>query len=201
MTPENLRFRLRNGCPPLASNGVVIARASAPLILFGSLALASCHGVGGGSKAEGSGGASEDAAAKAVSPVALPPPCVEFLGQFQCWLRAAGNAVADIGRAVGNARASFEARPQAAEACERAMVFRAKLIASAGCAHPGGDARNLPLAVPAECPPGEHFFVRSDGHVSGCHRDCTVPADCPVGASCISEGSAADGPIDEPFCE
>jgi hypothetical protein len=179
----------------------MMAHVSPPLTLLGALAVASCHARGGGSPPGVSVGAAEDSTATTASPIALPPPCVELLAQLQCWLRAAGNDADAIGRALSNARASFEARPDAAVACERVMAFRAELIASVGCTHAGGDARTLPPSVPAPCRPGEYFFVRRDGHVSGCHRDCTFPTDCPVGTSCKSVGSAAGGPIDEPFCE
>jgi len=180
----------------------MIARAPAFHILFGVFVGASCHAGGGGSPPGVGVGAAEDGAANtAAPPGALAPPCVELLGQLQCWLRSAGNETEAVARAVGNARASFETRPEAAEACERAMVFRAELVASVGCTHAGGDARTLPPGVPVPCRPGEHFFVRRDGHVSGCHRDCTFPTDCPVGTSCNSVGSAAGGPIEEPFCE
>jgi hypothetical protein len=176
-------------------------RVAVPLTLFGSLALASCHGSSGGSPTGVGVGAAEDPGVKTASAIPLPPSCIELLEQLECWLRAAGNEPGAIAQAIGNARASFEARPEAAESCERVQVFRAELIASAGCAHPGDAARNLPPSAPAPCRPGEHFFVRRDGHVSGCHRDCTVAADCPVGTSCTSVGSAAGGPIEEPFCE
>lgn len=172
-------------------------RTTMALVLLGGAALVSCRNAGSGSRVEG--GVVGDAGVLA-APV-LPPPCTEFLRQYRCWLRASGSNGADVDRAVGNARASFESRPLSAESCERAMVFRAEPFASTGCAHAGDDSRELPLAVAIECPPGEHFFVRRDGHVSGCHRDCTVTADCPDGSSCKSEGSAAGGPIDERFCE
>jgi hypothetical protein len=59
----------------------------------------------------------------------------------------------------------------------------------------------LPDSAAVECPAGEFFFVRRDGHVSGCHRDCTSSADCPSGSACESTGSVPGGPIEEPFCE
>jgi hypothetical protein len=174
-----------------------VATKGSALVFVGALGLASCRSEKSTSPAEVSAGEGPAAGGAAV----LPDPCVDFLRKVRCWLRAAGNDAAEVDRAVGNARASFEARPQPAEACERASVFRAELIASAGCAHAGGDSSKLPAAVPVECPTGEYFFMRRDGHVSGCHRDCALPADCPDGSRCASVGSAADGPIDEPFCE
>jgi hypothetical protein len=81
------------------------------------------------------------------------------------------------------------------------MALRADLLASAGCAHAGDDLSKLPPAVAAVCPAGEHFFVRRDGHVSGCHRECALPADCPGGSLCASIGSVAGGPTDQSFCE
>jgi hypothetical protein len=177
----------------------MIAHAKVFLAALAVVGLGSCRSSSGGSQVE-LGAAASVPGASAVSPTALPPPCVEFLGQLQCWLRASGNGPDDVEHAVSNARASFEAHPQRAESCERAMVYRHQLIASTGCAH-AGEAPKLPPGVAADCPPTEHFFVRQDGHVSGCHRDCTLPADCPGGSSCTGLGSAAGGPIDERFCE
>lgn len=176
---------------------LAVAMKGLALVVIGALGLASCRSAKNSPQEEVGAGDNPTPSGAAV----LPDPCIEFLRQVRCWLRAAGNDTADVDRAVGNARASFEGRPHAAEACERASVFRADLIASSGCAHAGGDATKLPDATPAQCPEGEHFFVRRDGHVSGCHRDCTLPADCPDGSRCASLGSAAGGPIDEQFCE
>jgi hypothetical protein len=173
--------------------------APASQALIGMLVLVSCRSVVRGSAGDVIG--AKEPAATAVSPPVLPQSCIEFLERLQCWLRASGNAPADIDRAVSNTRASFTTRPKAAESCEHAVVFRTERFASAGCVDPGADARSLPPGVRAECAPGEFFFVRQDGHVSGCHRDCAVPEDCPSGSSCTASGSAAGGPIDEPFCE
>jgi hypothetical protein len=49
--------------------------------------------------------------------------------------------------------------------------------------------------------PGEFFFLRRDGRISGRHRDCALPADCPDGSSCKSIGTAPGGPVEEQFCE
>jgi hypothetical protein len=171
--------------------------------LLASVALAGCRGGGRASSSDGGrrAAAPDDSTAEQESPRPLPPGCVQLLSQLQCWLRASGNSGADVGRAVGNARAVFEARPDAAAACERAANFGRAAIGSAGCGDLNGDVRDLPASALAGCAPGEHFFVRRDGHVSGCHRDCTTTDDCPAGAKCESTGSAAGGPVDEPFCE
>jgi hypothetical protein len=127
--------------------------------------------------------------------------CVQFLAQLQCWLRASGNGPSDVSRAVGNARFAFEGWSASAEVCEHAAYLRSAAFGSAGCQDLNGDVRDLPPAAAVECPEGEFFFVRIDGHVSGCHQDCITDEDCASGATCASTGSAAGGPIDEPFCE
>jgi hypothetical protein len=175
-------------------------RAFTLLALVGALALPRCHSTGGGSPSDG-GAVPDDPASSAAAPALLPPPCVEFLGQLQCWLRASGNDARDVDRAVGLARASFEARPSPAGACEHAMVFRAEMIGAAGCAHAAAALGQLPPSASPDCPPGEFFFLRRDGRISGCHRDCTLPSDCPAGSSCKSVGTAPGGPVDENFCE
>ena len=62
-------------------------------------------------------GRSDDAGAPFVEWAALPAPCAQFLAQLQCWLRASGNDTTEVDRAVGDARALFEARSDAAESC------------------------------------------------------------------------------------
>jgi hypothetical protein len=177
----------------------MIARGLTVMGFVGAVILVSCRSQTSGSYSGGTGAASAGPAASHGEPDTLPGPCIDFLGRLRCLLRAAGNGPADVDRAVSDARASFEERPQAAEFCERAMVYRAELMASVGCANAGSDA--LPHGARAECVPGEHFFVRRDGHVSGCRRECVVAADCADGSSCVAVGSAAGGPIDEHFCE
>lgn len=135
------------------------------------------------------------------TPPVLPPPCAEFLFQLRCWLRASGNGDVDVRRAVGNARARLEAQPSPSSICESAMVYRHDAIAAAGCSDVRPDLDALPTGEPIPCTEHEYFFVRRDGHVAGCHRDCTTSGDCPRGQSCSSTGSTAGGPIDERFCE
>jgi len=135
------------------------------------------------------------------APVPVPASCVEFMSQLQCWLRASGNPEMDVERAVGNTRARMERRPNAEQVCEAAMVYRRDLIGAAGCAHATPDVNALPASALATCGPGEFFFVRRDGHVSGCRRECALPSDCPAGTRCAPTGAAAGGPIDERFCE
>lgn len=153
-----------------------------------------------GSTASPGAAASQGTAPIEVAPP-LPPGCVQFLAQLQCWLRASGNAPEAVTRAVGNARAVFEAHPDAATTCERAASARRPEIGSAGCNDVNGDLRELPASSRAQCPPDEHFFIRRDGRVSGCHPDCATSDDCPRWQSCTGIGTAAGGPIDEPFCE
>jgi len=143
----------------------------------------------------------EASAASPTVPSPLPSSCVEFLSQLQCWLRASGNPARDVERAVGNTRARMERRADAAGACERAMVYRRELIGAAGCAHVAPEVDTLPASALAECAAGEFFFVRADGHVAGCRRECALASDCPAGTTCLSTGSAAGGPIDNRFCE
>jgi hypothetical protein len=194
--------------PPPATSAFSLAASIAPPIAFVAIVVlaacqASCQSAVDRANANVDISSAEIPASPtiAVAPLALPDPCVDFLSQLTCWLRAAGNSPADVDRAVGNARARFEARPNADEACEAAMVYRHELLGAAGCAHAFVDPLALPTSAIAECPPGEYFFVRRDGHVSGCHRDCSLRADCPEGSSCTATGSAAGGPIDEHFCE
>jgi hypothetical protein len=82
-----------------------------------------------------------------------------------------------------------------------AKTFRHGKFEAIGCAEVPGDLRSLPASKPAACPPEEHFFIRRDGRVIGCRRDCAETKDCPQGSSCASIGSAPGGPIDEPFCD
>jgi hypothetical protein len=171
--------------------------------MLAALAAVSCRTMSTATPAV-AGSQAADSGAPAVeadfAPV-LPEPCVEFLSQLRCWLRAAGNGDGEVERAVGNARAHIESWSQRDETCEQAMVHRSQAIGAAGCSHVPAATASLPASVRAECSPGEYFFVRRDGHVSGCQRDCTFTSDCPSGKRCESTGTAAGGPIDEAFCE
>jgi hypothetical protein len=137
----------------------------------------------------------------------LPPSCVQFLLQARCWLRKSNNDAWEVDRALGAARASFEAPAPwgpphaAADYCEMAQTFRRSKFEAIGCATASGDLHSLPASQPAACPPDQHFFVRRDGRVIGCRPDCVDDKDCPAGSSCASFGSAPGGPIDEPFCD
>ncbi len=173
--------------------------ASFCLAMTAVLALVSCRS--GASGTSGNVAVPKDTALPEAAPAALPGSCVELLAKLQCWLRASGDPPADVARAVGNARASLAKRLGASESCNQTLTFRAARFASAGCASSDVSLSNLPPAAAIECPPGEFFFVRQDGHLSGCHRDCTVSADCPAGSTCSSVGSAAGGPTEEQFCE
>ena len=176
---------------------------TASLVVAAGVALAYCRSGGSGPSHEAARAAT--AAADTESPLetvpALPPGCVQFLSQLQCWLRARGNAPADVTRAIANARYVMESRSDAAVACERGANLRRREIGSAGCSDLNGDMRDLPASAEIECGPDAHFFVRRDGRVSGCHHDCSSSDDCSAGEECNSIGSAAGGPIDEPFCE
>jgi hypothetical protein len=82
-----------------------------------------------------------------------------------------------------------------------AKTFRRSKLQAIGCAEATADLRALPASHAAACGPGEHFFIRRDGRVMGCRRDCTDAKDCPEGSACKNLGSAPGGPIDEPFCD
>jgi hypothetical protein len=139
--------------------------------------------------------------------VELPASCVIFLAQLQCRLRVTGNEAPAIDLALGALRASLEAPSVAGvvgdlEArCKNDMRVRQPAIAAAGCGDAVGRLGDLPPSHPANCAPQEFFFVRSDGRVAGCRRDCTNSRDCPTGTSCTAIGYAPGGPLDEPFCE
>jgi hypothetical protein len=81
------------------------------------------------------------------------------------------------------------------------MAFRRTTYRQAGCEGVVLDTSAIPRAHLVTCPADQHFFVRSDGRVAGCHPDCTTNKDCPSGSTCWAIGSAPGGPIDEPFCE
>jgi hypothetical protein len=137
----------------------------------------------------------------------LPASCVTFLAEIQCRLRASGNEGPTIDRALGALRASLEAPPPTDVVtdpdgrCKNDIRMRRSAIESAGCEGAVGRLADLPPSRPANCGPQEFFFVRSDGHVSGCRRDCVGSQDCPAGTSCTAIGFAPGGPLDEPFCE
>jgi hypothetical protein len=138
---------------------------------------------------------------------ALPAGCVLFLSQLDCWLRKAGNEPERVDVAVGGARAVFESRPAGAAAedtearCERAMAGTRMSLEAIGCEDVRAALAALPPSDPVACPPDEHFFIRRDGWIAGCHADCATSADCPRGSSCSSIGSSPGGPIEEAFCE
>jgi hypothetical protein len=131
----------------------------------------------------------------------LPPACVSFLKEERCWLRSVGNSEDRVELAIGDARAVYERWHESADACRVETQFETTAFEAVGCAHAGDDPRPLPGAARAECPPGTFFFVRQDGHVSGCRPTCTVAEDCDDGSRCSGTGSSAGGPIQEPFCE
>jgi hypothetical protein len=140
------------------------------------------------------------------SPV-LPAGCVLFLTQLDCWLRRAANEPEQVDIAVGTARAVFESRPAGAPAedtearCQRAMAGTRMSLEAIGCENVHADPSALPPADLVACPPDQHFFIRRDGWIAGCHSDCATSADCPKGSSCSSIGSSPGGPIEEAFCE
>jgi hypothetical protein len=144
---------------------------------------------------------------KANATSALPPACVVFLSQLDCWLRRAGNEPEQVDIAVGTARATFESRPVGAPIedtqarCERAMAGTRLSLEAIGCEDVHANASALPPADPVGCPPDQHFFIRRDGWVAGCHPDCATSADCPKGSSCSSIGTSPGGPIEDAFCE
>jgi len=110
---------------------------TASLALTSALALGACRNMGRGAPKDI--GAAETSSASTAPPLVLPVPCIEFLGELQCWLRSSGNAPVDVEHAVGNARSSFQRQSKAAESCENALVRRAERFASAGCADSGDD--------------------------------------------------------------
>jgi hypothetical protein len=137
----------------------------------------------------------------------LPAACVLFLSQLDCWLSRAGNEPEQVELAVGTARATFESRPAGAPAedtearCERAMAGTRMALEAIGCESIHANLSALPPADLVSCPPDEHFFIRRDGWIAGCHSDCATAADCPRGSSCSAIGSSPGGPIEEAFCE
>jgi len=139
--------------------------------------------------------------------VELPASCVTFLAQLQCRLRVAGNDAPAIDHAVGALRASLEATPPPGDVndpdarCKNDIRLRRPAIESAGCENVAARLADLPQSRSADCAPREFFFVRRDGRVAGCRRDCTTSQDCPAGTSCTAVGYAPGGPLDEPFCE
>ena len=147
------------------------------------------------------------AATRVEAPAELPATCFRFLAQLECWMEGNGNDSADVQRALGVARGVFEARApsdagdgDAGAYCGRAIAYRRPLFQVSGCDNHVA-SRSLPPAQASPCAADEHFFMRRDGHVSGCHPDCAADADCAHGTTCKSIGTAAGGPIDEPFCE
>jgi hypothetical protein len=137
----------------------------------------------------------------------LPESCVRLLVQARCWLRKSGNDPREIDRALGVARSAFESSapwgpPHAmADYCQMAQTFRRAKLEQVGCADGAADIGLLPAGIPDGCAPEEHFFIRRDGRVIGCRRDCASTQDCPEGSSCSAWGSAPGGPTDEPFCD
>jgi len=142
-----------------------------------------------------------------VGPSALPADCTLFLAQLDCWLRRAGNEPEQVDLALGTARAIFESRPSGAPIedtkarCQRAMAGTRMSLEATGCENVHADPNALPPADLVACPPDQHFFIRRDGWIAGCHVDCATSADCPKGSSCSSIGSSPGGPIEEAFCE
>jgi len=139
--------------------------------------------------------------------VDLPASCVAFLAQLQCRLRVAGNEGPQIDRVLGALRASLESPPPTGGVsdpdarCKNDMRIGRAAIESAGCESTAGQLAELPPSRPADCGAREFLFVRRDGRVAGCHRDCATSEDCPAGAACTGVGYAPGGPLDEPFCE
>ncbi len=136
-----------------------------------------------------------------------PAECVLFLAQLDCWLRKAGNEPEQVDVALGTARATFESRvtgvpvDDTAARCNRAMAGTRAALEAIGCEDVRADLGALPPADLVACPPDEHFFIRRDGWIAGCHPDCATSADCPRGSSCSAIGSSPGGPIEEAFCE
>jgi len=181
-------------------------RGRLPAAVFATLALGACRNASSAASAEAEVASSRSAVTTSQASD-LPPGCVLFLAQVQCWLRKSGNVPAEADRAVGAARALLESRPpvgppdDTAMRCQRAQARRKEDFEAAGCEEVVAELATLPPADPIACPSNEHFFIRRDGRVSGCHPDCVTSADCPSGSSCTGVGSAPGGPIEEPYCE
>jgi hypothetical protein len=58
------------------------------------------------------------------------------------------------------------------------MTYGRETFEASDCADVVADIRALPPADPVTCAPDEHFFIRHDGWVAGCHLDCATAADC-----------------------
>ena len=104
-------------------------------------------------------------------------------------------------RAIGDERAVYERWHRSADACLTASQFKSLALEEVGCARAGDDPRPLPAPAQVDCAAGTYFFVREDGHVSGCRPTCTPSEACDDGSTCSSVGSAAGGPAHEAFCE
>lgn len=171
-----------------------------------ALLLAACQGAPLPAAPDADARSSTAREATSTSPT-LPAGCVLFLEQLDCWLRRAGNEPEQIDVAVGGARAVFESRPAGAPVedtearCERAMAGTRMSLEAIGCENVHADPAALPPADLVACRQAEHFFIRRDGWIAGCHPDCATSADCPRGSNCSSIGSSPGGPIEEAFCE
>jgi hypothetical protein len=131
----------------------------------------------------------------------LPEACLSLLEQDQCWLRSAGNERGSVDTALADARFVYENWHETADTCRATARSMAQEFDGVGCGVARPASASLPLAGQASCAAGEYFFVREDGHVSGCARTCTTSDDCDPGQRCSSTGSAARGPVGEFFCE
>ena len=131
----------------------------------------------------------------------LPPACVSFLEKERCWLRSVGNDESRVDLAIGDARALYERWHESADSCRAETQLETTSFEAVGCARPEDDPTPLPAAARVDCPADTFFFVRQDGHVSGCHSTCTVSEDCDDGLRCSGTGSSAGGPTLEQFCE
>jgi hypothetical protein len=132
---------------------------------------------------------------------ALPSACVSFLKDERCWLRGVGNEEERVERAIADERAVYQRWHESAEACRTETQFETPIFEETGCVSAANDPQPLPVASQVDCPAGTFFFVRQDGHVSGCRQTCTVSEDCDDGSRCSSIGTAAGGPVLESFCE
>jgi len=185
----------------MASNQGMIPRLAGLVLL-----LAACESAPAPATPEVDARSPAQRETSAASP-ALPSGCVLFLSQLDCWLRKAGNEPEQVDIAVGTARATFESRPagvpiEDTEArCERAMSGTRTALEAIGCENVQADPSTLPPVDLVACPRDQHFFIRRDGWIAGCHPDCATSADCPKGWSCSSIGSSPGGPIEEAFCE
>ncbi|HEY6461120.1 MAG TPA: hypothetical protein VIY73_13240 [Polyangiaceae bacterium] len=167
-----------------------------PVALVAALLACACDKKTGASPAPPT-----SATAQAASFDVLPPPCRRVAAEATCWLRASGNPEEDVERAMASALevlSKVSASDQVRQ-CEQAGKSLADRFASAKCT--GAELAPAKAGAAPRCATGEFFFIRGDGRIAGCRRECSTDGDCATGARCKGVGSSVGGPTEQPFCE